>query len=348
MTLKKKFKAAVLFKQKSKLKIVELDFPKFLDYGQVLVKIIYSGICGSQIGEIDGVKGKDKFLPHCLGHEGSGKVFAIGPGVKKVKKGDKVVLHWKPSNGIDAKPARYNMGKKIINSGKITTFSEYSVVSENRITKINKIKINLRDAALLGCTLTTAIGFLNYDIKLKKGESILIWGAGSIGLALTKFSKYLSARPISVVDLSHKKLEEAKKMGADRCFKFKSNRSFKEIYNKNKNSDVVIDTTGNVGIIEKSYDIISSIGRLGLVGVPHHKKKISINPLAINLGKKLVGCHGGIKKPHVDIPNYAKLIRDRKIRVGDLIEKVIKLRQLNEYIYKIKNNKTTKKILIKF
>ena len=345
---KKKFKAAVLFKLRTKLKIVDLEIPKFLDYGQILVKVAYSGICGSQIGEIEGIKGKDKYLPHCLGHEGSGIVYAVGPGVTKVKKGDRVVMHWKPSEGIDAKPIKYKMNGKTINSGKITTFNEYAVLSENRITKIRDIKINLRDAALLGCTLTTAIGFLNNDIKLKSGESILIWGAGPIGLALTKFSKYLLANPISVVDLSDKKLKEAKSMGADRCFKFKSKKSFKDIYKKNKDSDVVIDTTGNVNVIEKSYEMINNIGRLGLVGVPHYKKKISINPLAINLGKKFIGCHGGTDNPQIDIPNYIQLILKKKIRVNDLIEKVIKLKDINKYISKIKNNQTSKKILIKF
>ena len=88
-------KAAVLFKQKKPLKILRLNMPSVLQRGQLLVKIFYSGICGSQIGEIDGVKGNDKYLPHLLGHEGSGKIIKVGPGVQKFKKGDEVILHWK-------------------------------------------------------------------------------------------------------------------------------------------------------------------------------------------------------------------------------------------------------------
>ena len=81
---KKKFKAAILFKLKKPLEIKEIELPAVLTFGQVLVKMNYSSICGSQIGEIDGVKGKDNFLPHLLGHEGAGQVLQIGPGVKKV------------------------------------------------------------------------------------------------------------------------------------------------------------------------------------------------------------------------------------------------------------------------
>ena len=77
----------------------------------------YSGICGSQIGEINGVKGKDNFLPHLLGHEGTGIIIDKNKSVKKFKKGDKVILHWQKSEGCDAHSPAYFMGKKKINAG---------------------------------------------------------------------------------------------------------------------------------------------------------------------------------------------------------------------------------------
>ena len=85
-------KAAILVEQKKPLVIDEIELPGSLDVGQVLVKVHFSGICGSQLGEIDGAKGEDKFLPHLLGHEGSGTVLETGPGVRHVEAGDKVVL----------------------------------------------------------------------------------------------------------------------------------------------------------------------------------------------------------------------------------------------------------------
>ena len=87
-------KAAILVESKKPLVVANIDFPGKLDVGQVQVKLQYSGICGAQINEIDAVKGSDKFLPHLLGHEGSGVVQKTGPGVTTVKEGDHVVLHY--------------------------------------------------------------------------------------------------------------------------------------------------------------------------------------------------------------------------------------------------------------
>jgi len=86
-------KAAVLVKQNSALEIYDIDVPK-LEVGQVLIRVEYSGICGKQIDEISGRQGADPYIPHLLGHEGGGEVVEIGPGVRKVKPGDRVVMHW--------------------------------------------------------------------------------------------------------------------------------------------------------------------------------------------------------------------------------------------------------------
>ena len=94
-------KAAILVEQHKDLIVDEIELPRILDIGQVLVKISVSGICGSQLGEIDGKKGKDNFLPHLMGHEGCGEVISVGPGVKTVSVGDKVVLHWRKGTGTN-------------------------------------------------------------------------------------------------------------------------------------------------------------------------------------------------------------------------------------------------------
>ena len=94
-----KTKAAILVAQQQPLVVDTIELPSSLEIGQVLVEVHCSGICGSQLGEIDGVKGRDRFLPHLLGHEGFGTVLAIGPGVRNVITGDNVVLHWRPEPG---------------------------------------------------------------------------------------------------------------------------------------------------------------------------------------------------------------------------------------------------------
>src|SRR5690349_20403357 len=116
-----KMLAAILENLNAPLVLEQIEVPT-LDVGQVLVQIHNSGICGAQLGEIAGVKGSDKFLPHLLGHEGGGEVVDTGPGVTQVQKGDHVVLHWRKGSGIQAKPAKYQWGDRVVNSGWVTTF----------------------------------------------------------------------------------------------------------------------------------------------------------------------------------------------------------------------------------
>ena len=132
-------------------------------------RIEYSGICGSQLGEIDGAKGEDKFLPHLLGHEGSGAVVATGPGVRHVKEGDTVVLHWRKAHGIEATPPRYSWRGKPLNAGWVTTFNQYAIVAENRVTRIDP-HCDLKVAALYGCAVTTGFGVVVNNAKVKLGE----------------------------------------------------------------------------------------------------------------------------------------------------------------------------------
>ena len=96
-------KAAILRSLNQPLIVDKVELPEKLDAGQVLVKVHVSGICGSQIGEIKGVKGEDPFLPHLMGHEGCATVIDVGPGVQYVSKDDLVVLHWREGLGMRSK-----------------------------------------------------------------------------------------------------------------------------------------------------------------------------------------------------------------------------------------------------
>ena len=172
--------AAILNKQNADLILDDVE-AFALDVGQVLVKVEASSICGRQIAEITGRKGEDHYLPHLLGHEGCGVVEDIGLGVTTVKTGDKVVMHWRKGEGIESTFPRYKWGSQIIGGGLITTLSEKSVVAENRITKIPD-DIPADVASLLGCATTTGLGLVNNEADLKIGQSIVVIGAGGVGL----------------------------------------------------------------------------------------------------------------------------------------------------------------------
>ena len=130
-----KIKAAVLCDLGRPLELIDLQVPEISE-GQVLVKMYYSGLCHSQLMEVRGKRGADKYLPHLLGHEGTGIVVGVGHKVSKVKLGDKLILTWIKGDGIDCKGPVYKYGKQIINAGPITTLSEYTIVAENRCVKL--------------------------------------------------------------------------------------------------------------------------------------------------------------------------------------------------------------------
>ena len=207
--------AAILVELEKPLVLEEVEIPK-LTFGQVLVKVLCSGICGSQLGEIEGVKGDDKYLPHLLGHEGHGEVLECGKGVRSVKPGDKVVLHWRKGIGIDSETPKYlskNLG--LINAGWVTTFNEYAVISENRLTVIPS-HVKPDHAALMGCAVTTALGTLTNDGKSKIGESIAIFGCGGVGLSLIQFAKISGVMYLKLPKQMERKLDETSlKTGKD-------------------------------------------------------------------------------------------------------------------------------------
>ena len=145
-------KAAILKSLNQPLIVDQVELPERLDTGQVLVKLHVSGICGSQIGEIKGVKGEDPYLPHLMGHEGCATVLDVGPGVQFVSKDDLVVLHWREGKGIRARPPVYKWNNEILNAGWVTTFNSYAVVSENKDTR------NIKNESATDVTASSNVG----------------------------------------------------------------------------------------------------------------------------------------------------------------------------------------------
>ncbi len=181
-------KAAILEKIGAPLTVADIDLPTEMKRGQVLVRVLCSGICGSQLQEIDGIKGNPDHIPHLLGHEGCGIVLATGKGVTSVKEGDKVCMHWRKGAGIEAEPPFYSWDgiekpQLWVKAGPITTFSEYAVVSENRLTAVPQdIPNDL--AALFGCALSTAISIVENKAKPKIGDVVSVIGCGGVGLSI--------------------------------------------------------------------------------------------------------------------------------------------------------------------
>ena len=324
-------KAAILEESRKPLILGDVELPSELQFGQVLVKLHFSSICGAQINEIDAVKGPDKFLPHLLGHEGSGVVMKTGPGISTVKEGDHVVLHWRPGSGIQSPTAKYTWNGKTVNAGWVTTFNEQAVISENRLTVIPD-DFDMRQAPLFGCAVTTAFGVVNNDAQVKVGQSVVIFGIGGVGLNLVQAANMVSAHPIVGVDLLDHKLEMGKKFGLSHSViggKENINDSIREIVGP-QGADVIIETTGNSRVIEQAYELTHPDGKTILVGVPIKGDNISIYSLPLHFNKVLTGSHGGDTIPDLEIPRYLRLMAAKKMTLNGLITHEFVLDEINE------------------
>ena len=337
-------KSAILIESKKPLVVTDIDMPSSLEFGQVLVKIFYSGICGAQINEIDAVKGSDKFLPHLLGHEGSGIVEKIGEGVTTVKTGDYVVLHWRKSSGIESVTPKYLWKGKKVNAGWVTTFNEKAIVSENRLTAIPP-DFDMRIAPLFGCSVTSAFGVVNNDAKIKIGQSVLIFGVGGVGLNIVQAASMVSAYPIVGVDLHENKINMGKKFGLTHGLIANSNDLNNKIYNiiGSKGADISIETTGIPKVIEQAYELTASDGKTILVGVPNDK--ISIYSLPLHFEKILTGSHGGDAVPNIDIPRYIRLINQKKMTLENIITHEFNLKEINSAIDLLRSGKAGRIII---
>ncbi|RZO48174.1 MAG: dehydrogenase [Candidatus Pelagibacterales bacterium] len=337
-------KSAILIESNKPLVIADIDLPKKIDFGQVLVRVCYSGLCGAQINEIEAVKGKDKFLPHLLGHEGSGVVEKIGDGVTTVKPGDHVVLHWRKSSGMQSFTPKYSWNGKQVNAGWVTTFNEKTVVSENRLTVIPK-DFSLRTAALFGCVITSGFGAVNNDAKVKIGQSVLIFGIGGMGLSIACAASLVSAFPIVGVDIHKDKIEMGKEFGLTHGIESNSSNikeKIKDIFG-NKGPDIIFETTGNSKVMEQAYETTPNDGKTIFVGVPD--KKISIYSLPLAFDKILEVSHGGNSIPDKDIPRYIRLIKNKKINLEKLITHEFDLSEINKAIDLFRSGKAGRIIL---
>lgn len=331
-------KAAILVKSKSSLVIADLTLPEKLDYGQVLVRVHYSGICGAQINEIEAVKGPDRFLPHLLGHEGGGVVENVGPGVTTVKKGDHVVMHWMKGAGIESATPKYKWGDKTVNAGWVTTFNEYAVVSENRVTAIPKT-YDLKSASLYGCALTTAFGVMENNARIKAGESLVVFGSGGVGSAIIMAAAVCGANPIVAVDINTYKLRKAKIFGATHTVNSSGSNFLAELYKISPPGgfDVAVDTTGIKRVREMAYEITHGTGRTVLVGVPPKGQKIEIDSFQLHFGKYITGSHGGDTRPERDIPRLIRMEKSDVFNGVELITHEFELADINKAIRLVKH-----------
>lgn len=315
--------------------------------GEVMVKIFFSGICRSQIMEISGYRNNKKFLPHFLGHEGSGIVVKVGEGVKKVKKNDEVILTWIKGRGMDVNNGKVVNKNIIANYGPITTLGQYSLISENRLVKKPK-SMNRKIAALFGCALCTGFGIVINELKLKKNKNInvAVYGLGGVGYSSLVMLKSLGIKNITVLDNNYKKLEVAKRIGVKNIVNT-SNTNFSKNnkdYFKNK-FDLCIETCGNSSTIESAFNIIKDNGKVIFASHPKKFDKISIDPFELIKGKKIAGTWGGNTRPDKDVKIFFNIIKKNLKYLKPMTRNVYSLSQVNKAIKDLRSGNVLRPLI---
>ncbi len=332
-------KAALLTELNAPLVLADVE-PAWPHAGQALVRVLVSGICGAQLQEIRGEKGTH--FPRLMGHEGCGIVEQVGANMTKLKVGDKVVMHWRKGSGAESEAPKYWYQGTQFTSGQVTTFSEFSVCSENRLTPVPMDTPN-ELCALLGCGLSTALGVMENEARLKAGESVLIVGCGGVGLNLIRVARMMGAAHV---------------VGSDKCLGKRT-----EIFVAGataspveglvadcgpKDFDVIVDTTGNVDAIEAALPLLAPSGRFIMVGQPKPGADVILygaRHLFDGEGKSLRATQGGGFNPDRDIPRYVAMWKSGHLKIDGIVTHRFPLDRVNEALDAVRSGQAGRAIL---
>lgn len=337
--------AAVLVEANSPLVIAQLEIPE-LAPGQVLVKLAFSGVCHTQVMECKGMRGPDAYIPHCMGHEGSGVVQEVGSEVTKVKPGDKVILSWIQGSGANVPGSVYKWSDKTVNAGSLTTFSQHSVVSENRVTLLPD-GISMKQAAMVGCAVPTGVGSVLNTGQAKAGQSLVVFGAGGIGLFALAGAAIAGCSLIIAVDIRPEKLELSKQMGSTHQIISTDGDAIEQINAICPGGvDISVEATGRPEVMMQALQSVRNQGGIAVVvGNAPFGEMANLDPKQLNLGKQIRGTWGGDSVPDRDYPKYCEFIRSEKLSLEPMMSTPYSLNKINDAIEDLVGGRTARPII---
>jgi alcohol dehydrogenase len=330
---------------------IELDPPQA---GEVLIKIKAASLCHSDLSVINGSRPRP--LPMALGHEAAGIVEEVGPEVSNFKKGDKVICVFVPSCGhcvpcAEGRPALCEPGAKAngngtllgggvrLHSGEekighhvgVSAFSEYAVLSQNSLVKVDE-DLPFEKLALFGCAVITGVGAVVNTAKVHLGSTVAIVGLGGIGLSALLGAIAAGAREVIAIDINEKKLQQALSLGASAVF----NSNDPDVVTLVKEHtgggvDYAFETAGVVPAMDVAYAITKRGGTTTTTGLPHPEHKFAFPYVTLTAEEKtLKGSYVGSCVPLRDIPNYIEMMKSNKLPVDKLLSNIISLDEINE------------------
>lgn len=349
-----KAKAAVLFEVGKKLEIreVEVQSPQA---GEVLIRMAAGGVCHSDLHVMTGHL--SAALPAILGHEGSGVVEAVGPGVTSLSPGDHVIPLWRLSCGeceycTGGRPALCPAGMQIRMTGRlqdgtsrfkldgseikhfagVSSFSQYSVVPEKAVLKIPG-DLPLERAALLGCAVITGVGAAINAAQVKPGSSVAVFGTGGVGLNVIQGAAIAGAEKIIAVDLLEKKLEYAKRFGATHTVNASAGTPVEQVraLTGGRGVDYAFEVVGLPAVMRQAFDSLAKRGMAVIVGVTPMTMEVSVPVMALVFEERvLTGSVYGSSRPRLDILRLIDLYRAGKLKLDELLTRTYPFEQINE------------------
>lgn len=340
-------RAAVLYKTGAPLVVEDLDVPALLS-GQVLVQVHASGVCRSQLMEVRGGRGTDRWLPHLLGHEAAGVVQDVGTSVTKVRKGDAVVLTWIRADGIDAPGPVFHKGDVRINAGPVATFGTHAVVAENRVVTLPD-GVPFDVGVLFGCALPTGAGMVFNEVAPHAGSSIAIFGLGGVGLSALMASRVAGCSMVIAVDISPEKLERARAFGATHVIDAAVDDPVLAIraLTGNDGVDFAVEAGGTTRSIEQAFESVRKHGgRCVFASHPESGSRISLDPHDLISGRQIAGSWGGRSQPDRDVPRLAGLYRTGNLPLEQLIPRRYALNDVNVALDDLEAGRVFRPVLV--
>ena len=324
---------------------------------QVIVKLSATGVCLSQVHQIELTPANK--CPQLLGHEGVGVATQIGKDVKHVKEGDAVIVTWVPRSGYPGRNFIDNINNYMTYKGKPThgpvcTFAEDVAAHEQLVIPINS-KDNYPEASIVGCAILTGAGAVFHTAKVRAEESVVVIGAGGVGLSAIKMASLLQAYPVIAVDIADDKLEYSKKWGATHTINSKKVDPVKAVWElTGKGADFAFDAVGTKPTHEAILNMVrgggpgaNNVGGMAvLIGWPQPEMTINAEHFVYHQ-RQYRGSHGS-SIPEKDFPMYLRLAREGKFPLKELVTRSYSINQAQQSIDDLKNGKITGRAIIKF
>lgn len=337
--------AAILVEPGKPLEIGELEVPP-AGPGQVLVEVAFSGVCRTQLLETRGLRGPDAYLPHCLGHEGSGTVIEVGDRVTKVARGDRVVLSWIKGSGADVAGTVYGWGKRKVNAGGVTTFMRHALASENRVTGIADT-IDMKEAALLGCALPTGMGAVLNTLAPQPGQSIAVFGVGGVGQCAVMGAQAAGCDPIIAIDPNPAMRALARNFGATATVDPHDEDAVEAVRRlTDGGADFAVEAAGITIVMLQALEAVRPRGgRAVVIGNAPKGDVMTVDPGLFNAGKSLMGTWGGDTDPDRDQARFAGLVAAGRHDLSRLLSAPYRLEAINDALADLEGGRVGRPII---